>query len=268
MKKLMAILAIAALGWYTLQKTEFGAGVKEMFRGIKSPFGCSKAAKDEPTRDKIQRARQEMADMDKEIDRLIRPMAEYTAAIAKLKKDISATETGLAEQKEILRVLAKDLEKGTTTLVYSGATFTAERIEAKLQKDFKAYQRLESQLKSKKTLLEAKQTSLRGVQEQMAKVMAKKQEFEVRLAQLEADEEILQIAKLGSKLQVDQTLTTRIEAALGDIAHRHEVDRAELELRTGKVVEDDVVVPTRPEAKSDPASILRYLESAAPVASK
>lgn len=262
MKKLVAILVIASLGWFAVRKTEFGATIKNAFGNVKNSFCSASDAKDQPSREKIAKARKELADMDKEIDRLIRPMAEYTAAIGKLRKDIAATETSLAEQKEVLRVLAKDLESGATTLVYGGTKFSVERLEAKLQKDFKSYQRLESQLASKKSLLEAKQTSLRGVQEQMAKVMAKKQEFELRLAQLEADEEVLQIAKLGSKLQVDQTLTTRIEAALEDIAHQHQVDRAELELRTGKVADDDIVIPTRPEPKTDAAAVLRYLDVA------
>lgn len=259
MKKIFTMLLVAGLGWYTVEHTRFGEKIKAKLGSIADGSHTSK--KTAPSRERIKLARAEIAKMDAEIDRMVRPLAEYTASVNKLKKDITTTESNLAEQKEILQILARDLETKATTVSYGGKTFSAEKIEAKLQKDFKSYQRLESQLTSQKAMLEAKQTSLRGVQEQMAKAMVKKQEFEVRLAQLEADEEILQIAKMGTKLQIDQTLTTKIEAALGDIAHQHGVDRAELELRTGKVVEDDIAVVTRPEPKVDASSILRYLEN-------
>jgi len=258
MKKLFTLLLIAGVGWYSLKNSEWGRNVRASIKGTFHDLHAGKE-KSEPTRAKIRTAHDEIAKMDQEIDRMIRPMAEYTAAVNKLKRDLAVTETNLSEQKIVLRTLAKDLESGAASLTYGDATFSAERIEAKLQKDFKSFKRLEGQLKTQKTLLEAKQTSLRGVQEQMAKVMAKKQEFEVRLAQLEAEEEILQIAKLGSKLQIDQSITTQIEASLEAIALEQNVDRAELELRMGKVVEDEIIV-TRPEPRMDSNSILRYLE--------
>ncbi|MFO0968435.1 MAG: hypothetical protein U0793_23005 [Gemmataceae bacterium] len=264
MKKALTILAIVGLGWFVVKKTSFGETVKACWANIQK----GEYIRESTTRDKIRDARAELTKMDQEVDRLVRPMAEYMAAIGKLKKDIAATETALTEQKEVLRILARDVSGGATSLIYSGRSFSADRVEAKLKKDFESYQRLENQLKSRKELLEAKEKALAGVQDQMAKAGAKKREFEVRLAQLEADEETLQLAKMGTKLQLDQTLTTQLEALLEDIGHRHDVDRAELELRTGKPAEDGIVVRTRPEAKTDAASILRYLEDGETTARK
>ena len=88
------------------------------------------------------------------------------------------------------------------------------RIRTKLQADFDGYKRLESHLHSQHKLLEAKEASLKAAQDQLAKVIAKKREFELRLAQLEAEEETLQVARLGSKLQLDDSRATQIEAVL------------------------------------------------------
>src|SRR5262249_49947882 len=147
MKKALTILAIVGLGWFVVKKTSFGETVKSCWANFqKGEYNR------ETTRDKIRHAHAELAKMDQEIDRLVRPMAEYMAAISKLKKDITATETALVEQKEVLRVLARDVSGGATTLVYSGKSFTVDRVEAKLKKDFDSYQRLEAQLKSRKEL--------------------------------------------------------------------------------------------------------------------
>lgn len=260
MKKLLATIGLIAIGWYGLNHTEGGRRIKEDVLAWKTGKTEETVAQ-KPTREKIQLARKEIKKLDADIDKMIRPMAEYTAAIHQLKKDVEGTSRALDENKIVLKTMGEDLKTGSAALVYSGVSYTRERIEAKLKKDFEGYQRLENQLKSKRELLEAKQTSLQGVQDQMAKVSAKKQEFEVRLAQLEAQEETLQIAKLGSDLKVDQSQATKIEALLADIAHHHGVDRAELELRTGKLADDGIAVTGRSAPKVEVDFILRHLDS-------
>src|SRR5207237_935212 len=96
-------------------------------------------------------------------------------------------------------------------------------------------------------------------QEQLAKVIAKKREYEVRLAQLEADEETLHIARLGSKLQIDDSRTTQIEAALAHIEDRHNVQREEVALKTGTFANDVIPVQQGHQSGQDVHSIRDYL---------
>ncbi|MCP6726199.1 hypothetical protein NL526_29495, partial [Klebsiella pneumoniae] len=82
----VTVLAIVAgLGWFVVKKTSFGETVKSYWTAIQKEENSR-----ESTRDKIRRARSELGKMDDEIDRMVRPMAEYMAAVGKLKKDIAA----------------------------------------------------------------------------------------------------------------------------------------------------------------------------------
>src|SRR5207249_1376927 len=151
-----------------------------------------------PTRFELDRVRHEIANLEDDVGTMIRPIAEYKATIVRLKKEIGQTEKALVEQKDVLLTMTRDLDGNPTVLVYAGEEYSADRVRHKLNKDFETYKRLEANLASQRKLLEAKETSLKATQEQLAKVIAKKREYEVRLAQLEADEETLHIARIGS----------------------------------------------------------------------
>jgi hypothetical protein len=255
MKKLFVGLLVVAAGLYVVKKTSVFSYASTLWSQVKKEVKNAV-----PSRFEIERARHEIANLDDDIGAMIRPIAEYNAAIVRLRQDIRQAEANLSEQKANMLIMAKDLENNPSVLVYAGEEYSADRVRAKLDRDFAGYQRLEIQLKSQRQLLQAKENSLKATQEQLAKVIAKKREYEVRLAQLEADEETLHIARLGSTLQIDDSRTTQIEAALADIEHRQEVQRAEVELRTGIPSKDGISVQKGAAGKGDVHTIRAYLE--------
>lgn len=261
MKKLVIALLVVGACFYFMKRSAVGSYAGTIWSQVQTQ---TKNAV--PTRFEISRARHEIANLDEDIGGMIRPIAEYKATINGLKKEIAHAETALVGHKAVLLSMTKDLEGNPTTLVYAGEEYSADRVRAKLAKDFKSFRRLETNLKSRRKLLEAKEKSLKATQEQLAKIIAKKREYEVRLAQLEADEETLRIARLGSKIQLDDSRTTQIEAALTDIEHRHDVERAEVELKTGALANDAIPVMERGPATVDVSAIRDYLEGRTPSA--
>jgi chromosome segregation ATPase len=255
MKKLLVTVVVIGACLYFVKKSSMCSYAGTLWSHVKTE---TKNAV--PTRFELDRVRHEIANLDDDMGAMIRPIAEYKAAIVRLKKDIARAEKCLDGQKSVLLTMTKDLEGNPTVLVYAGEEYAAERVRAKLNKDFASYQRLEAKLKSQRKLLEAKETSLQATQEQLAKVIAKKREYEVRVAQLEADEETLKIALIGSKLQIDDSRTTQIEAALRDIENHQEAQRAEVEMRTGTLANDVIPVQERKRNRQDATAIREYLE--------
>jgi hypothetical protein len=251
MKKLVVTVLIIGGCLYFVKKSSLFSYASTIWSQVKA-----ETKKAVPTRFEIARARHEIANLDDDIGAMIHPIAEYKAAIVHLKKDISQAEKALTEQKEILLAMTGDLENNPRTLVYAGEEYSAERVRAKLDKDFAGYKRMEANVKSQRKLLAAKESALKATEEQLAKVIAKKREYEVRLGQLEADEETLHVARIGSKLQFDDSRATQIEAVLADIEQRHEVQRAEMELKTGTFVQDGIPVK---EKALDISSMRAYL---------
>lgn len=256
MKKVLCGLLIVGLGVFLAKKTSLLSYAGTLWSQVKTETKANI-----PTRFEIQRARHELAQLDDDIAAMIRPIAEYKAAVAGLQKDIAKGQAALDEQKPLLLTMAKDLDGSPSVVLYNGEEYSADRVRQKLQRDFDGYQRMERNLQSQRKLLEAKETSLKAAQDQLGKVITKKKEFELRLAQLEADEETLQIAKIGSKLQIDDSRATQIEAALSDIEQRHTVQRTEIELRTQTFASDAIPVGPRQRQGVDIAAIRQYLEN-------
>lgn len=264
-KKLFVFALIAVAGLWLVKKTNVMSYAGVMWAQVKS-----ETKKAVPTPIELERVRLEIAAMDRDISGMLRPIAEHMATINRLKKDIAKMQTHLAEHKSALLTMTKDLEDNPTVLEYGGEIFTAERVRTKLQKDFASYKRGEANLKSQEKLLEAKERALTATREQLAKMITKKNEYEVRLAQLEADEESLKIARMGNKVNLDDSRATEIEGILSQIEQRHDVQRAELELLSGQFANDFIPVENRSRQtkKADLQEIRQHLEGNATVSQK
>jgi len=164
----------------------------------------------------------------------------------------------------VLLTMTRDLESNRATLVYAGESYSADRIRGKLQRDFDSYKRTEAALASQEKLLEVKERALSSTREQLAKMIAKKRDYEIRLAQLDADEETLKITRMGSRLKADDSRAGEIEAIFAQIEHRHEVQRSELELASGPLASDLIPIEQRSRSpgKIDLRGIRRHLEGA------
>lgn len=254
----LVVLAVAGGLWTAGRMTNLGS-----YAGTLWSQARTQAKRQVSTQFEIERARHEIVRLDQDIAGMIRPIAEFKASLQRLDNDLRQTRASLDDRRAALLRLTRDLETEPVAVSIAGRSVPFERAKAALERDFEGFQRLEKHSEALEKLRVAKQQSLEAAQEQLAKVIAKKREFEVRLAQLEAEEQTLKIASLGSKIAVDDNRASAIEAALSEIEQRHNVRRAELELAAGDLVSEISVVPTRPERPSHDLSKMRaYLEQA------
>jgi hypothetical protein len=256
-RKLLVLGLILGVGFWVVKKTSAFSYARALWCNV-----TAQAKDSVPTEVELNRVRHEIAQMDRDISNMLRPIAEHMATINRLKKDIQNTRANLADQKTILLAMAKDMEHNPTTVEYGGERYSADRIRNKLQRDFDSYKRSEANLRSQEKLLDAKERALTATREQLTKMVNKKKEYEIRLAQLEADEETLKIARMGTKVKIDDSRATEIEAILSHIEHRHDVQRAELDLLNSPQAHDFIPVDqrTRPAGKVEPTEVRNYLE--------
>jgi len=256
LKKLISIMLVVLVIAFVYKKTSFGSYVGTVWTQTQ------KEVQDQmPTRLEIERVRYEIDNLESDLGNMIRPIAEHMASIAKLKKDIQLTQTEIDKERVSLLKMTDDLAANPKQLQYGGKWYPAEVIRDKLQRDLNSFKRLEAKLDSQKKLFEAKESSLQSAQNQLAKVQAKRREYELRLAQLEADEEQLQTARMGTPFKLDDSRASQIESLLAEIAKRQSVQRAELELKSGALVRDNIVVIQEKPAVTDLAEIRRHLEA-------
>ncbi len=256
MVRKFAILAVALAGLgYLAHRTHLTSYAGTWWTQVRT-----EAKKTVPTKFELERIRYEIAHLDQDIDQMIRPVAEYKAVIDRLRRDIQKSQSQLDEQRSTLLGVTKDLEENPKFVVYAGEKFPSDRVRQRLNADFESFKRLEKHLSTQRQLLEAKEGSLRASQEQLAKVIDKKREFEVRLAELETREETLEIARIGSTPQIDASRATQIEEALASVEHRHQVEAAAAEIRTGTIVGGPIPFHDRSKKPADVQTIRQYLE--------
>ncbi len=215
-----------------------------------------------PTKFELERIRNEIAGLDGDISQMIRPIAEYKAAIERLRKDIARSEKNIDERKKTLLTVIEDLE-ANKKFVVNDKTYTPEQVRRQLQRDTDGLKQIEKHVKVQQQILEAKEQSLKATQDQLAKVISKKREYEIRLAQLEADEETLQVARIGSDVKIDNTRATQIEDALAAIESRHDVEREVGKLKAGELA--NINLQERNRTPSDLSALRTYLEGNEPV---
>jgi peptidoglycan hydrolase CwlO-like protein len=249
-----SVIALCACG-LVAKKTNLTSYASALWNNI-----TTEAENQIPTKFELERIRNEIASLDGDISGMIRPIAETKAVIEKMTKDIDRDQKTLDEQKASLLAIVRQLDTNPKYVTVGLKQVDTSKVKIQLERDTEMLRKTELRINTQRKVLEAKHQSLAGTQEQLAKVVSKKREYEVRLSQLEADEETLKIAKIGTEVQFDNSRSTQIEEALAKVEHRQNVERTALEMRTTNtpslLTKDSVQTGT-----PDLNAIRSYLES-------
>lgn len=199
----------------------------------------------------IERVRNEVAQLVPDMKKNLSAIAEEMVAVENLQKEIAGTKAALAQQKENILTMTKDLDEGSTTLVYGGKHYSAARVQEKLDRDYASYKVCAAELKSKEQLLEAKERSLEATREQLDSLRSQKQELEIQVAQLEAEIKTVRLAQTRNQFHLDDSQLSRCKASLAEIRNR-----LNIEIRTQDLEAQFANDPIPVEKKAKPANEL------------
>jgi chromosome segregation ATPase len=178
-------------------------------------------------------------------------IAEMMVSLDNLRDDVADSRTNLKRQKDQVLAMTKELETGTTTVLYRGKEWGATQLREKLDNDFAAYQQAEAELKTKELLLEAKEREVAAAREQMASIKKQKQEMEIELARLEAEIRTVRAAQSRSKFQIDNSSLAKCKATLADLRNRLKIERTTTQLQGEFGGDDDVVVQKKGKSSKE-----------------
>lgn len=256
MRKLLVVAGVLLLAAVVAKKSHLGSYVCTAWTGV-----TNEARNAIPTEFELQRIRGEIAAMDRDIEGMVNPLASDMTDIQNLRKDIEKTQTVLETSKRRLLDMTATLEKGEK-LVIAGVSYSGDHARSRLQQDFSAFKRFEEKLDTQQQLLQAKEERFEASLAQAEKLMAKKREYEVRLARLEAEEERLQVERLGEVPQADTTRAAQIEEALRFVENRHQTEKNREKLRNGPFALDQAAPDGEGNGEANLQEIRSYLEGA------
>jgi chromosome segregation ATPase len=178
-----------------------------------------------PRADEIARVREEVKKLDADIRGLLGPIAEKQAAINRLDREIKTARENLNTQRERLVALTQKVDAGTEQVSVDGENISLDEAKARLNHEFSLFKSRDANFKSREKLLAAQKQNVRYAHQQLTKILEQKREFEVRLAQLEAAEENLNLQQIASPLRVDPGRIADIKNTLDAIQQGQEVER-------------------------------------------
>jgi chromosome segregation ATPase len=207
----------------------------------------------------LARIRNEIKNLDRDYTNLLGPIAEKKAAVARLEKEIAQDKAGITAQRTALLELTKAVEEKQTQIAYNGATYKLEAAKGKLARDFSIFKKKEQELAAKEKLLEAEQQNVAASLEQLDKLVSQKREFEIRLAQLEAEEAVLHASRVSTPLKSDDGRVADIKNSLDNVEHGQAVEKEKraLEQQYGSKIAD--AQPSAPPAV-DTSEVRNHLQ--------
>jgi chromosome segregation ATPase len=255
LKKIGIASVVVVAGLVLFTTTSLGSYCKLAWK--KARAGVSNQI---PIEVEIERVRDEISQLGPDMNKNLNAIAQEMVAIENLREDIKQTRANLDGQKKNILTMREDLENvkdrsETKFIDYGGKRYSAEKVRAKLARDWESYKQAEASLKAKEELLEAKEQSLAAAREQINAMKAKKEQLEVQVAQLEAELKTLRVAEARGSFKIDDSRLAHIESSLGEIRNRVKVAQNESVLK-GEFQNDMIPV----EKKVQTADVLKEID--------
>jgi hypothetical protein len=214
-----------------------------------------------PRQFELARVRDQIDNLDRDYQDLFGPVAEKTALVKRLDREIQTARASLAAQRESLLALTTAVDARTSFINYDGSKYSLEQAKVKLAREFATFKKLEITLDTREKQLEAERVVLAATREQLDKLITQKRKFEIDLAKLEAAEATLQVTAIQVPLPTDNSRVADIQATLKQIEERQNVEheRRNLTQQYGTKISDAPAASTLlPEATVQ--EIRDYLE--------
>jgi len=206
-----------------------------------------------PPEVKIERLKQEIAQLVPDMKKHREAFAAEQVEIEKLKRQIAVTKANLKEREAEILTMRKELEDPNKAFVtFTGHQFPRAKVEARLASDWESFKQAEAHLKSQEDLFQARLENLDLAKQKLAEMKNKKEQLELKVAQLETDLRNLRLAQTKSEFKIDDSQLARCQGLLQEIEDRIAQEKTELELNKAEFA-NDLVIPVKKHVQTENA---------------
>jgi DNA repair exonuclease SbcCD ATPase subunit len=177
-----------------------------------------------PIEFQIDRARQMIKDLDPEIRRNMHLIAQEEVEVEKLAGQVEDQEAALAKARGDILRLKKDLETGDTAFYYASRRYTEDQVKNDLESRFERYQVNEATLEKNQKIHAIRLQKLASARQRLEEMLTAKRELEVQVENLEAELEMLKVARTASDFNIDNSRLARTKELIEDIRTRLQVE--------------------------------------------
>lgn len=237
--------------------TELGSYVRSSTRCMTS------AVKDNvPIEFELRRARDLLDDIIPEMHASIRSIAEQEVEIAGLKAEITDGDRALAEAKGKVGKVRECLSTPGGSFSIGQVIYSRDELKEDLARRFERTKEAELALSGKRRLLSNREKSLQAALAMFDRTRDQRAQLESQIAALDSQHKLVQMASVGSGVQIDYSKLAQTEKLIADI--KKQLDVAERVLAHKAKFVDSIPVAISVNEKELLTEVDAYLSHEAP----
>jgi len=229
-----------------------GAGALALLFGTSAPSYLKTAlhkvrhtAKDAvPIPFQIDRARQEIADLEPAIKQNIEAFVNEQVEIDHLKNEILATRQNLEKEGRDLALLRNTLDNGET-LRTSDVSYTPEDVKAELGRRLDHYKAVKKILADREQTLKTRKLNLVAARDKLTNMREAKRALEVKIDEIEARHNQIEATQSANEFSLDESALSRVKKTVAELDKRLEVMARVVEAE-GRYAEKGILLPIEP----------------------
>jgi len=229
---------------------------------IRSSTRCmSSAVRDNvPIEFELRRARDMLDDIIPEMQASIRSIAEQEVEIASLKAEIADNDKAVAEAKGKVAKVRDCLATPGSQFSIGQVVYSRDELKEDLARRFERTKEAEMALSGKRRLLSNREKSLQVGMQMFDRTRNARAELESKISALESQHKMVQMASVGSGVQIDHSKLAQTEKLITDI--KKQLDVAERVLAHKAKFVDPIPLETQVNEKELLSEVDSYLNPA------
>lgn len=202
----------------TVFGTELGSYLRSSTRCVTS------AVKDNvPVEFELRRARDLLDEIIPEMHASIRSIAEQEVEIAGLRGEIAESEKAVAEAKGKVAKVRECLATPGNSYSIGHVIYSRDELKEDLARRFERTKEAELALAGKRRLLSNREKSLQAALQMFERTRTQRAQLETQIAALESQHKLVQMASVGSGVQIDHSKLAQTEKLISDIKKQLDV---------------------------------------------
>lgn len=170
-----------------------------------------------PVEFQIDRARAMLDDLKPEIHRHIHAIASEEVELERLAEQVDGLRAKQASQKQQLQTMQAELSSGRTTFVVNGRERGAGYVEDALRERFAGYKTSKTTLDKLEKVYDIRSQKLSASRNKLDEMLAMRKQLELELERVDAQRELIEVAKASSRLSFDNSRLGKIKELVSDI---------------------------------------------------
>jgi chromosome segregation ATPase len=175
-----------------------------------------------PIQFEIDRARQEIADLEPAIHQNIEAVEQAKVEVEHLQGEILATNRNLETESRKITALRNTLGSGDVIRT-GGVTYSADEIRSELGRRYDHYKAVKRILADREETLKLRQRAVVAAQEKLENMIAAKKTLAVKIEGIEAHLQQIEASKAASEFSFDDSALARAKKTVGELDKRLEV---------------------------------------------